>query len=102
MESTMFVTLIEFASKISITLVQTIGSRFGTSKLSRKLRILFERCSVGVSPHVYDGLVNELFAILNVLFVMRILKILCMHYLHAHILLKCGTTPIYGTLQSML
>jgi len=48
--------------------------------------------------HAYDWLVEELLAPLRVLFVMRIMKIICMNYLHVPGLLSCGSILIYGTL----
>jgi hypothetical protein len=44
-------------------------------------------------------LVDELLAPLSVLFVMKMMKILCMHCLCVPMHLKCDVTPIYGMLS---
>lgn len=97
MESILFVALIEFALKIPETHltydVWVIETRYGTSNLPRRLRILFGGCVVVVFLHVCALLVDELLVPLSVLFVAQMVKIMCMHCLCAPRQLRC---VVYG------
>jgi len=94
------VALIVFALKIPETHltydVWVIGTRYGTSKLPRRIRILFGGCAVDVFLHVCAFLVEELIVPLSVLFVAKMVKIPCMHCLCAPRQLMCGVTMVCG------